>query len=433
MAEELAPERKFAVTVTSPGECERLLTIEIPEDEVERERAHIVEHLRRELKVPGFRKGKVPLSFVQKNYADVIHSDAVRNLLPEVYEQVLIQEHLHPLAEPNFENLRAEPGEGIVVEAKVEVRPEIEIKDFRGVGVEVERKQVGDKDVDDTMQGLRERTAVLQSTDRAAQTSDYVTVDYAPYLESGEVDEKARQSNYVVELGAENLLEEFRVGLVGMKKDDEKDLDVAYSDDFPDPALAGDKRKFHVKVVEVKEKLLPELDDSFAKSLGEKFDSMDSLREQVRTDLESEEKKRHEHEIEEKIVDRLIEGNAFEVPKVMVSNYLSSVLEEDRRRRPQVEDEAARENEVRELFTDAAVRSIKKFMILEAVRRQENITLTDEDIDGKITSLAEGAGKPVEELRDLLKDPGRRRGFEGDLLDQKVLNFLRDVVAIKVA
>ena len=190
---------------------------------------------------------------------------------------------------------------------------------------------------------------------------------------------------------------------------------------------------FHVKILEVKEKLLPDLDDNFAKSLGENFESMESLRKQVLDDLTSEEDRRYQHEVEEKIIDSVIAQNPFEVPRVMVDNYISSLLEEDRRRRPKVDDESRREQEVRELFGDAAVRTIKKYFILDAVRRQEEIELTQEDIDTKIASLAEGAGRSEDEVREFLKNPERRRSFESDLLDQKILGFLRDTVAVKAA
>jgi len=420
--------RNFTVNVSSPGQCKRVLALELPEEELSRERERITRELRRELRVPGFRQGKVPLEYVQKNYADVIASDAVRNLLSEVYDQAMVQEGLHPLGDPRFENMKSEPGEGVQVEAHIEVRPEMEIKGYDSVRVSVERKDVGDDQVNETLENLRERYVSFEPADRAVTTSDLVTVDYAPYQDSGELDESQRQKNYPIEMSSDHLLEEFRVGLVGMKAGDDRDIDVSYPEDFPDKNLAGQKRKFKVNVVEVKEKLLPELDDALAKRVGPNFETLDALREQVLADLTREEEKRYAQELQEKAIDQLIEGNSFEVPDVMVNNYLASLVEEDRRRRPTVEDESKRESEIRELFSDAAVRSIRKFFILDAIRSQENIEVTDVEVSQKVDSLVASTGRPKEEIDEYLRNPDHRRNFMGELVDEKVLSFLRERV-----
>jgi len=211
-----------------------------------------------------------------------------------------------------------------------------------------------------------------------------------------------------------------------MTTGEERDIQVRYPDDFPDKDVAGTEKRFHVRVLEVKEKLLPEFDDAFAKRVGEQFEDMAALREQVHKDLEAEEEKRYRHDIQEKAVDKLIEANSFEVPEVMVNNYLTSILEEDRRRRPTVEDEEAREKEVRELFRDSAVRSIRKFFILEAIQNQENIEMSEEEVDARVQKLAESTGRPLGEIEEYLRQPDHRRSFHNELLDEKVMGFLRE-------
>jgi trigger factor len=428
-----APERKFAVTVRSEGQCKRILSIDIPEAEVERERERITAKLRRDLKVPGFRKGKIPLAYVKKNYAHAIQGDAVQNLLPGVYEDAVVSKGLHPLGEPHFDNLRAEPGSGIQADATIEVRPEVEIKGYRDVTVLVERREITDADVASTLNDLRERLASLETVDREARSSDYVTIDYAPYLESGAVDEKARQRNYPVELSSESLFEEFRVGLVGRKAGDETELTVKYPDDFTDREFAGRTRRFQVKVLDVKEKLLPEIDDAFAKRINDEVASLGELKSKIREDLVHEEKHRFEHEVEEKVIDQVIAHNPFEVPGVMVENYIASIVEEDRRRRPRERDEAKRTREIHDLFHDAAVRTIKKYFIMDAIRKQENIDAETSEVEAKIQSIADDAGKPFDEVKDYFAHPERNRRLKGDLIDAKVLALLRGGARIKDA
>jgi len=425
MNEELARDRKFTVAQSTPSQCVRVLTIEVPEEEMQREREAVARQLRRDLRVPGFRRGKVPMAYVEKNYGDVIQGDAVRNLLPAVYEEAVAREGLRPLAEPRFERLKAERGEGLRVEARVEIRPEVRIAGYESARVQVPRRPVGDAQVDEALQGLREGMATYVAVDRPSVTTDYMIIDYAPRLKSGQIDEKAWQRGYPVDLSGESLLEEFRTGLVGTTAGQSLDLQVHYPSDFPEASLAGKERTFHVEVKEVKEKLLPELDAGFASRVVEGVTSLDGLRERVREDLNQREAHRFAHEVEERVVDQLIATNPFEVPRVMVDNYLASLIEEDRQRRRRPDD-ADRDQEILRAFEETAVRAVKRYFVLEAVRKQEGIAATEEDVAERIASLAASTGQPVADLEAYFRHPERRRSLESEIVDRKVLNFLRD-------
>ncbi|MFQ5512219.1 MAG: trigger factor, partial [Candidatus Krumholzibacteriia bacterium] len=226
-------DRKFAVEVKSPSQCRRVLSFTIPKEELEEEKARIKVELRRDLKVPGFRKGKVPAKYVEKNYSQVIHSDAVRNLLPQVYEQALVREGITPVGEPKFENVKAEQGVDITMDVTVEVRPEVEIDGYRGLKVKVAPRPVDDARVDEALEHMRERMVTLRVVDREVQAGDLVLIDYGPLLDDGTVDDKAMSRNYPVDLSGENLLAEFREGLPGMGLREEKEIRVRYPDEFP--------------------------------------------------------------------------------------------------------------------------------------------------------------------------------------------------------
>lgn len=426
-------DKYFTVTVDNTGQCTRSLTLEVTDEALQKEKKRIVEKLRRDIEVPGFRKGKVPASYIRKNYDDHVQSDAVQNLLTQVYHEAIESEGLRPLAEPRFENLKAEDGNGVSVVAHIEVKPEVKIKDYTGLSVESNKREVDDAKVQETLQQIREGMVQYQAVDRPAQADDYLVIDFAPYLESGELDEKARQSNYGVSLESDSLLPEFRQQLIGTNVGDEKEILVRYPDDFPDKDLAGKPKSFRVKIIEVKEKLLPELDDAFARSVSPEIESLEALEKRIRDDLEKDEEARFRHDAQEKVIDKIIENNAFEVPDTMVENYLTSIVEEDRRRRPNVQDEGTRDKEIRELFREPAVRMVKRYFIMEAVVRQENMTVSDEEIERKLESLAESTGRSMEEVRKTFRDPRHRRTLENELLDQKVLDFLRESAEIKVA
>lgn len=396
---------------------------------MEKERAAVRAELRRELRIPGFRKGKVPPGYIEKNYADVIATDAVRNMLPVVYEQGLARERLLPLGDPRFENVDFADG-ALKFDAAIEVRPDVVLKGYDRVSVEVPKRVTADEDVNRAVASLRERLAVLEAVERAAESSDTVVIDYVPLDESGQPEEKARVKGYAVSLASESLLEEFRTGLAGMKAGDEKEIRVVYPADFGDADLAGKSRTFQVRMAEVKQKLLPEVDDAFAKRVDPSSAGLLDLRLRIRKELEAEEEGRHRREIDDKIVDAIIAENPFEVPEVMVENYLASLVEEDRRHRGGAGD-ATREQEIRQLFRDSAERMIRRYFILDAVKRQENIGVTAADVEERIRQMAQHLGRPEEDVRRALEQPGRRRGFENDLLDEKTMAFLRERAAVK--
>jgi trigger factor len=430
MVEELtndgAEDKFFTVTVDSPSLCKRVLKLEIKEEALQAEKSRIRAKLQNDIEVPGFRKGKVPLSFIEKNYKEAIHTDAVQNLLGQAYHDALHSENLRPLGEPVFDNLEAESGNGAKVEANIEIKPVVEVTDYKGVSVEVEKKEVGEKQVDETLENIRQRMSTFRTVDRASEAGDYMVIDLAPYLESGELDEKARQTNYGVSLDSENLLAEFRTGLTGMKAGEEKEILIRYPKDFPDEALADKEKNFHVKVTEVKEQLLPELDDAFAKTVVPDIESMDALKARVLDDLQKEGEIQLKKETQERIIDKIIEKNQFEVPDAMIENYMTSLIDEDRKRRPNVESEETREKEIREMFREAATRTVRKYFILEAVVRQENLAVSAEEFETKIAAIADEMHQPVEEVRKLFLKTEHRRNLESDLLDEKVLNFLQE-------
>ena len=437
MEEELTPEpatdKYFTVEVEENGECKRTLTLTATDEALQQEKKRIIEKLRKDINVPGFRRGKVPLSYISKNYDGAVYGDAVQNLLSRAYEQAVVSKGLRPLADPQFEELKAEDGEGISVKAHIEVKPNVTITGYTGVKLQVEKRVIGDEQVDGTLDQIREGMAQYQTVDRAVAGEDYVIIDFFPLTDSGELDEAAGQKDYGVTLGSEGLLGEFKEGLQGLKAGEEKEIQVRYPEDFTDKNLAGDSKTFRVSVKEVKEKLMPDIDDAFAQNVTADVKSLEELKDRIREDLQREEDAKHKQDVQEKIIDKIIEANTFEVPEAMVNNYLTSIVEEDRRRRPDVPSEEAREREVRELFREPALRMVKRYLIMEAVVRQEEMTVTPEEFDKKIETLAEGAGRPLEELMGIFREGKHRRNLENELLDQKVLIFLREKSDIKVA
>jgi trigger factor len=329
-----------------------------------------------------------------------------------------------------FENIKLENG-GISFDVKIDVRPEVKLQGYEKVTVDVPRRTISDQDVDQTVEALRERLAAFDTVTRPATANDHLIIDYVPLSPDGTPEESSRAKDYPVSLSSDSLLAEFREGLVGMKAGDEKEIRVKYPADFGDERVAGTERSFVVRVGEVKEKLLPQLDDNFAKRIDEKAATLLELKLRIRKQLEAEEESRYRRDVDEKIIDAIIDANPFEVPGVMVDNYLDSLIEEDRRHQGRKDADPAREQEIREMFRSSAERMIRKYFVMDAVRRQEKIELSVDDVDQRIQLLAQGLGKSPEEIRQMVAHPERRRGFESDLVEEKTMRFLRERAEVR--
>jgi trigger factor len=437
MVEELtgnsSKERKFAVSISSPSQCKRVLSIEIEAEEVRKEEAKILQKYRKELKIPGFRQGKVPARYIEKNYGSAIQSDAVQNLLPAYYEETLKEHQLAPLGDPKFENMQTDAEGKVSVEVIFEVAPKVEISGYENLEVDVKKKDVGNEEIQEVLEKIREGFATLKVVDRESKAADYLIIDLAPVLDSGEINEKEMMRNYPVDLSAGSLFEEFQEGLLGMRIGDEKQITVHYPDNFPDKKRAGTDTTFHVSLREIKEKVLPEVDDEFAKKTGEDIENLDALKKRIHKDLIDEEDRRYDRDIEEKMIDRIIEKNPFEVPEIMVDNYLSSLIEEDRKKRPQVESEEEREREIRKIFHEMAVRNVKKYFILIALKKEKDFSVAVEEVENKINEIVESSGDKADEVREYFKQQKPRSNLESQLEDEKVFGFLRENAAVKGA
>jgi trigger factor len=426
-------ERKFTANVTSPGPCKRILSIEIAAEEIGREEAKILQRYRKELKIPGFRQGKVPARYIEKNYGEAIHDIAVQNLLPGIYEGALKEHRLVPLGDPKFENMQTDSQGQVSVDVVFEVSPKVEITGYENLEIEVENRDVGDREIQEVLEKIQEGYATLKVVDRESREGDYLIIDLAPVLESGEINEEEMMRNYPVDLSSGSLFEEFQEGLLRMRIGDEKRITVHYPEGFPDKKKAGTQTTFYVSLREIKEKVLPDINDEFAKKIAEDIENLDELKKRIHKDLIEEEERRLDREIEDKMIDRIIEKNPFEVPEIMVDNYLTALIEEDRKKRPHVASEEEREREIRKIFHDMAVRNVKKYFILLALKKQRDFTVAAEELENKINEIVESSGEKSEEVRAYFKQEKPLSNLRSQLQDEKVFSFLRENAVIKGA
>lgn len=385
-------------------------------------------------KVPGFRPGHAPRSVVRTRFKSEIRADALQELVPDAVNAAISEHTPSAIGQPDVqldttEALDKFGEEPLSVRVNVEVLPEVELKDYKGLEVSRKTRPITDKDVEEMINALRETSATLLPVeDRSSQLGDTVTVSVdGKFLDNPE-EENIKSDEVEVSLGAKGVQQEFTDNLTGVKVDDEKTFIVAYPEDFSSKGLAGKRVEYAIKVTAVRVKELPQADDEWARSLGDEFDSVETLRTRMREDLEARASQEAEHGVRSQLMDKLLESHEFEVPASLVEHQTSFRLESVVRnmmsrgvdpRHQEINWEGAREE-----LKDQAQADVRSQMLLERIAAEEKIDVSKEEIDAEIEAIAVSSKQPVEQVRSVLTKDGGERSIASRLRNRKALDFL---------
>ncbi|MBN1163935.1 MAG: trigger factor [Candidatus Krumholzibacteriota bacterium] len=396
----------ISIDVSQEEDCRKVIQVEVDPGLFRDEKEKALKGLTRKVSLPGFRKGKVPQSMVKVRFADEIHQEALKNILPMAYGHALTEKKLNPIGEPVFRDIKAEEDTPLSFRIEVETAPELEISDYRNIKVKAEKVKITEEDVDSVLHNLQERSAAYEKVERGAVNTDLVALDYLPLDESGQPDETKKVNDYPVQLGMGQLFPAFEEALAGKEPGQSGEVEIVYPDDFEPPQLAGKKISYRFTVKEVKEKRLPPLDDKFASTLDEKFKSLEELKTDIRGKLSEEKEKEARRKREEEAIDRIIDSHDFEIPGSMVERFKHELMEEDSRRRQMAggsaEESEERKKEYEDLFDRIARRNIKRFFLIDYISRQEKISVGDEEMNKELERMAGESGKDLEEVKKII-------------------------------
>ena len=386
-------------------------------------------------KVPGFRPGHAPTSVVRTRYKSEIRSEVLRELLPDAVNSAIDEHSLSAIGEPdvqldNSEALEHLGDEPLTVKVGLEVLPQIELKEYKGLETTRRMRPVTDADIDRVIEGLRDSSASLQPVeDRASQLGDTVTINArGKFVDDEPEAEEIKVDDVEVVLGGPGVQQEFTDNLTGVKPEETKTFVVEYPQDFSSPGLAGKKVEYVTDVTAVRQKELPELDDEWAQSLGAEFDTVETLRTKIREDLEGRAKAESEHHVRGELVKKLVEEHKFEVPQSLVDHQTNQRLQDAARqmmqqgidpRNEQINWEGARE-ELRPQAED----DVRATMLMEKIAEAENITISNEEIEEEIESIASAARQTKEQVRAALTKNGGERSIAHRLRNRKALDLL---------
>ncbi len=385
-------------------------------------------------KVPGFRPGHAPTSVVRTRYKSEIRTEVLRELLPEAVTSAIHEHSLAALGEPNveldntdaLERLGEEP---LTLKVGVEVLPEIKLENYKGLEVTRRKRPVSDDDVTKMIDNLRDGYAALEPVeDRSSQLGDTVTVNaVGKFIDEPEA-EDIKVDDVEVVVGGQGVQQEFTDNLTGVNADDTRTFQVDYPADFTSPGLAGKKVEYTTTVTAVRQKVLPELDDEWVKSLSDEFDSVATFTSKIREDLESRATGESDHLLRDDLIRKLLDAHQFEVPQSLIEQQTQTRLEGVVRqmmsrgidpRSQQLDWERAREE-----LKGQAEADVRSSMLLDKIADTENIDVTDEEIDAEIEGIADASRQTKEQVRAALTKNGGERSIAHRLRGRKALELL---------
>ena len=402
--------------------CRREVSIEIPAEIVSRQWDTTTQEYSKVARIPGFRKGKVPVSIIRNRFANEIRTEVLEQLLPEYFRETVVKEGFQPVSQPRVLDLQMEAGQPLKFKAAFEVLPEVELADYNSIKIEMPAASVSDEEVESELKRMQDRRASYDPVDedRALEDGDYAQVSLnampadapaegAPADETGQ---PAEMDEVLVEIGATDGMPEFNENLRGAKPGEERVFDATYPADHPDQRLAGKKFTYRVKINAIKKKTVPELTDDFAKELSKEFQSLDDLRKRMKEGMEHERAHNAEHEAKKALLAQLVEMHSFELPEALVQRQLDIRLEQFLRalaaQGMRTEDMKRMDfRRMRVSQRHVAAGEVKSNLVLEKIAEKENIEATEDDIQFQIEMMAHQSQQTPEAVRmQLMKDRG---------------------------
>lgn len=412
------------VDIESLESCKRRLSVEAPLDVVDKAWERAYSRVQKQASLPGFRKGHVPRSLVKLHFADDVRRDVAEHLIPDLYRQAVTEAKLEPVNEPDLSDVQLEEGTPLSFKAVVEIRPAITLGEYKGLTVEHAPTAITDENVEAALEQMREQHAELRSVERAVAPGDVAIVDYTLAPEGLE---PSRESGYAFPVGEGAVLPEIDQAVVGMHAGEERVVGVRFAADHRRQELRDKAGQATVKVVEVKEKVRPPLDDDLARQLGE-FETLEAVRAEVRRQLEARRERDDRLALEAKVVDVLLARHEFPVPDALVMRQVQHQIEHtrDRLRRQGVDPDRIQWDYQKMLaeLRPGAERVVRRTLLLEAIADAETVAPSDADVDAEIERLATASRRPAPAVRRMMEKSGDLEALRSGLREQQTLDFL---------
>ncbi len=416
------------VSVNNVSGCAREVHVEVPAEAVQSKVDDIYGRISREAKLPGFRKGKAPLDVIKKQYKSTVREEILHHELPEFFRSVLIEQKIDPVAQPRISNLQFEEGSPLKFIATVEIKPDFQLKDYKGLKIKKEKTSATEEEVDKALENLREQMAqYVPVEDRPSKEGDLLVMDFDGKI-NGKPFEGGKASRYPVLLGSRNLLKDFETNLEGIKKGETKTFKITFPKDYGKKEIAGQEAEFTVAAHEIKEKKLPMVDNEFAKDVG-KCETVKELREKLEAQIQSSKNVEQRSKMVEQIGEKLLTLHPFDVPDSLVNMEHQRLVQQsvDRLKRQGVDANKLTDQQKKEFVENlrpVARKNVHMALIVEKIGTAENIHCDDKDLEAYYAKVAQSSGQPADVVKRYLKQEGNMESIEDWIQYEKTLDFL---------
>jgi trigger factor len=423
------------VTVEDAGVNNKCLKVVLPGDSVSKELEKAYRKLSKTVSIKGFRKGKVPRKVLEREYGPKVEYDVAEKIIQDSYFDALEQSKLDAVAHPEIRSQKFEEDGSFIYEAEVAIRPEFDLGEYKGLKIEMESFEAADEEVEAALTNMQRENAPLRSVeDRAVQADDVAVVSFQGY-HKGKAMPHVKADNYSIDIGSGRFGEEFENTVIGLKKGEDAEREIDFPENFPNKVLAGKKIKFEIEIQDVKERVLAELDDEFAKDAGSEFNSLDELKESIRVRISKEKEESGAGALADKLMSQLLDSHDFEVPARLAAYEVNSMIKEMEdnltNQNMTLESAGLNRDELVEQYKDSATKRVKGDFLLKKIAEVEDIKLDDEDIENGFIRIGKRYNMPVDEVKKYFANRDDLLPFMNELLSEKILKFLRENAKIK--
>jgi trigger factor len=419
------------VNLETLSSTERKLDVFLQPELVKEKLEEVFKEFQQSAKVRGFRTGKVPRRVIESIYGKQIFNEVSSRLVSDSFQEALQEASVTPVSRPNLTTDKVETDKEFHYSAVFEIIPDFEVDDYIGIELKREKVEVGEDEVSMVLDRLRNRSAEAKpiETDREAAKGDLVIIDYEGTLE-GKSLEDLKKSDVQFVLGEGQLIPEFEDAIIGLKKGEVKNFDVSYGDDFQLREAAGKTVNFELRLKDILERILPNLDDEFAKDLGE--ENLESLKRKIREDLEKRHQADSSNKLRTDLINKLIENKDFDIPNSLVEEESMRLkreflynLERQGLRVPEFNEQAEKS------ITERAIVNAKSSIVLGAIAKKEGIDVTSGEVDRRLSEISKSFDVPYEQVREAYQSNSMLDGLRASILEEKVANFLIEKAKIE--
>jgi trigger factor len=417
------------INVVDKSSVKKVLECEIPKETIVKELNNAYKELKNKADVKGFRKGKVPRKVLENKFSKDVHGDVVPKLIQQIFSKAIDDYDLKIISSPQMDPPELDPESAYCFDITIEVKPEIEDLEYEGMELNKTQYEVSDDEIEAQIQMIRKTMATKQAVteERAVKEDDFVLIDYQGFLDDKPFEATPQIENFTMAIGTDSMPAEFSQKIVGVIPEQDLEIDVAYSDKGSDKELAGKTIAYKVKVKEIHEEVMPE-DEHLVKELG-KYENLDQVKDDIRSNLLQGYKQRVQHELSEQIFGQLLEKYEFEVPESLVEAELNGIIAEAEQAYMQnnttLEDAGLSKESLRNDYKDVAEKQARRHLILAKLIEQENLEMTDEELEASFEQMAKGMNASVDAIKNYFNmDKNQLENYKHTQLEKKAVDLI---------